>query len=50
MKEFRVLIYNGSGAIVYDEIVKSEDENNAIIEILKDITICSDDTIKIEEI
>lgn len=50
MKEFRIVIYNWSNIVVYDEIIKSENENKAIIEILKDITICSDDTIKIEEV
>lgn len=50
MKNFRILVYNGSRVIVYDETVKAIDENNAIIDVLKDITIYSDDTIKVEEI
>ena len=50
MKNFRILVYNGSGVIVHDETVKAIDENNAIIDVLKDITIYSDDTIKVEEI
>ncbi len=50
MKNFKIIILNGAGCEIYNKIIKAENENKAIIEVLDNEVIYSDDTITIEEV
>lgn len=50
MRKYNIKVINGTGAIVYDDVIIAIDENSALIEMLSDNTIYSDDTIEISEI
>ena len=49
MRLFRVIMTNGAGIEIYNEVIEAKDENEAISLILKDEIIYSGDTISIEE-
>ena len=51
MNKYNIKVYNGSGAIVYDDRIEEENEEKALLAFIKNVaTITSGDTIKIEEI
>ena len=50
IKDFRILVYNGTSEVVYDNKIKSENENAAIISLLTELVIYDGDSIKIEEL
>lgn len=45
---YNIVVYNECDSLVYQEIVKASDENNAIKNILQEITICVGDKIFIK--
>lgn len=50
MKNFRIILYNDNGNIIYDETVREETEEKALIEFIKNIaTVTSGDKITINE-
>ncbi len=49
METFIIRIFNGVGCEIYHEPIKARDENEAIIKVLEEVTICTDDKIIIEE-
>lgn len=48
MKKYIIKIYNGSGVLVYNDIIEAKDENDALIIFLNNVIICDGDIIKIE--
>ena len=50
MKKYKILLYNENNNLIYNEIVQADDEEQALINFIKNIaTITSGDTIKINE-
>lgn len=49
MRLFRVIIANGAGAELYNEVVEAKDENESVLTVLKDEIVYSGDTISIKE-
>ena len=46
---YLITIYNGSDALVCKQEIQARNENEALKEILEQITICDGDSITIEE-
>ena len=49
MRLFRVIISNGVGAELYNEVIEAKDENEALLVVLEDEIVYSGDTISIDE-
>lgn len=49
MRKFIIQITSSVGALLYDDIVEEENENKALIKVLKEEIICDGDNINIEE-
>lgn len=50
MNSYVIKIFNGANILIFDEIIKAKDENEAMLQVINDNIICTGDTIKIEEI
>lgn len=48
METFIIKIFNGSDCEIYHEPIKAKDENEALLKVLNDVTIYTDDKIIIE--
>ena len=46
--EFNIRIFNGSDCEVYNEIIKAKNENEAILKVLDNVILYTDDKIIIE--
>lgn len=49
MRLFRIIITNSVGSELYNDVIEAEEENDALLIVLKDEVIYSGDTISIEE-
>lgn len=50
MKEYAIKIYNESGAVAYEEIVKAENENEALKQVIEQCIVYIGDTIQVLEV
>lgn len=49
MREYNIIVKNGGGVVIYNDIIKATNENEALITFLKSAIINDEDTITINE-